>query len=84
MSRRISQQQLEVMDALEEGAIIHAYRSYDGSGPGLRAFISGLHGQHSSKTIRVSTLFALYEKKVIVRQKKLDWDDWAGIWTLAK
>ena len=80
MAKRISEQQLEVMDALKQGAKIQAYRS----GTDLRAFISHFKKGHYAESIRITTLFALCDKGVIFREKANYGDDWAGIWALTK
>lgn len=81
MSSEISKQQLEVMDELKGGATIRVYR---GTRTGLRAFISKMEPGLSSMNIRITTVMALNRKKIIERKKALDWDDWAGDWTLRK
>jgi len=69
------------MDELKNGAMIHVYRS---SREGLRAFISKRPGDFHSTDIRITTVFALRKKDIIAREKPLDYDDWAGEWTLKK
>lgn len=82
MSRGISKQQAEIMDELKNGAIIQVYRSFNTD---LRAFLAQRKiGLPTTMNVRVPTLMALYRKNLIRRKKKVDWDEWSGVWTFCK
>jgi len=77
MSRGISKHQLEVIDELKNGAWIQVYRvRLD-----LRAFMSYPKGGPGNN-LRITTVMALAEKKVIKRTCKDYGNDWVGIWML--
>lgn len=82
METKISKHQLEVMDILFDGGVIHVYRT----GTELRAFISHRKGGVSSINIRISTVMALKAKGIIFRKKETSvyGDDWAGTWCYKK
>lgn len=77
MSRGISKQQLEVMDELKNGAWIQVYKTR----LDLRAFMSYPKGGPGNN-LRITTVMALAEKKVIKRTTKIYGSNWEGIWEL--
>lgn len=79
MSRGISKQQLEVMDELKNGAWIQVYRT----GLDLRAFMSYPRGGPGNN-LRITTVMALADKKLIKRTTKVYGNDWNGIWMISK
>jgi len=81
MSRGISKQQIEVIDQLKEGAVIHVYRL---SNTDLRAFMVGGNSLSLAKNVRITTVWALQGKNLIKKTTKVYASDWEGIWAINK